>query len=132
MIVLIAALHKHHTSNHDCVSIRETQTFIVECLLLCRTIHYPPFPGGSDGDRPFYTVTRVMLWEAYSYFSFFIFRPLDERMGHRVFDTIRCTDFAMSKQEFLRYASRVYHNMEDQGILPPALVDTDTAIPPGI
>lgn len=129
MIILIASLHKHDTTNHPCTSSRVVYDFIIESLLLCRIIHYPPFPGGAEGDRPFYAVTRVKMWEHYKHFNQKIFSRMDMRAGFRPFDSIRDTPVYMDKNLLLPYATRVYHTLEEQGILPPAFNDPELGVP---
>jgi hypothetical protein len=132
MIRLMSSLHKHNNIPHPCIPNKEVNLFIIRCLFLCRVIHYPPYPAGAEDDKPFFAATRVRIPDAFNYFEKHIFRKLDLWKGDRMFDSIREEPGLMTREEVNWFGTRVYLSLEEQGILPPALVDRNYGVPPGI
>ncbi len=131
MVKLIIATHKHNTTHHHCMEEDQTNFLIIMSLLLSRTIHYPPFPGGDDSKSHFYSVTRATITEAYDYFEAFIFKDIDKLMNRRSFQTIRKTlTFYGDDRNIIANGLKTYNIMRELQILPPALVDPLDVAPP--
>jgi hypothetical protein len=129
IIMLIAATYKHDTSHHHCIGKEETHFLIKMCLLLSRTIQFPPFPGGDDSKMHFYAVTRTKIREAYDHFEEHIFKDLDKMMSRRCFQSIRDEPNHTDNRVTFYFGLKTYHIMEELQILPPALVDPWGTVP---
>lgn len=135
MVLLMTSLYKHDTTDHACQSIDWAHVFIVESLLYCRSISFPPFPGGEDViTNPYYSVTRAKIPQAYDHFEREIFKGLDRRIGYRMFSTIRLLPkhTPITPTFIYHYGSKVYRVLEHLRLLPPALEEPDDTIPDGI
>lgn len=132
MIILIAALYQHDFTDHVCTQKEVVHTFIMESLLLCRIIHYPPFPGGVEDKKPFYAISKHQLGKSYDHFEKNIFKNLDKKMGHRIFDSIRETPGLMDKKGVKFYGEMAVTHLRRIDMAPEVLDAPSSEIPPGI
>ena len=130
MIKLMVATHKHDTTQHLCIHEDKFHLFIQTSLLLCRTIHFPPFPGGDDSKIHFHAVTKAMITTAYDYFEIHIFKDLDDITERKTFQTIRKPlGFCYHDRHIIGLGLKIYWIMKEIQILPPALEEPSSGTP---
>lgn len=133
MIRLMVAVYQHDTNDHPCMHKEKVHFFLNMCLLLSRTVHCPPFPGGDDSKTPFYAATIAIIPAPYAYFENSFFKRIDVMMKRRSFQLIRKEPHTTMKDEdIIAHGHWAYDIMKELQILPPALADPWNPVSPYI
>lgn len=136
MITLMVSLYKHDHTYPSYKHRKEAHLLITQSLFYCRTIHFPPLPGGEDADKPFANISRAKIPNPYDYFETNIFKDMDAQVDYRNFPTIRLSTRIMKDDEerriSYRLGTRAYTILEALRALPPSVEEPEDSIPPGI